>query len=190
MLALISFTFTQFITGAESAFNDLVIDRFPAEVGNSWDYKRTFYIVIYDTADGHIIGEDLYTGSLHGEFLRIDTLRGWECYKYSSVLFEDGSTYSDTAWFAHPDTAFLKIAYTPPTHAGPPWKASGKLRLKFGERYFNSINELKVYLYQMRNSRFVNTSSDTCQRKSKMSGFLQIKNVSNSWLLTVFVFVR
>jgi hypothetical protein len=29
-----------------------------------------------------------------------------------------------------------------------------------------------------------------CQRKSKMSGFLQIKNVSNSWLQTQFLFVR
>lgn len=155
------FMFGVFGTHAEPASNNLIIERFPTEVGNSWDYKRTFYIVIYDTADGHIIEEDLYIDSLHCEFLRIDTLRGWECDKYSSQLFEDGNTYSDTVWYAHPDTAFLEIAYTPPTHAGPPWKASGKLRLKFGERYFNSIDELKLYLYQMRKSRFANTSSDT-----------------------------
>jgi len=161
VLVVGSFLLGYFGTRAEPVFYNLIIERFPTEVGNSWDYKRTFYIVIYDTSSGNIVEEYLIVDSLHAEFLSIDTLRGWECYKYSSQLFEDGNTYSDTVWYAHPDTAFLEIAYTPPTHAGPPWKASGKLRLKFGERYFNSIDELRLYLYKMRKSRFANTSSDT-----------------------------
>lgn len=167
---------------------NLTIERFPAEVGNSWEYRRMFYSVIYDAADGHIIEEDLHTDSLHCEFLRIDTLRGWECYKYGSQLFQDENTFSDTVWYAHPDTAFLTIAYTSHSGVGPPPKSSGEIRLKFGERYFNNIGELKLYLYQMRNSVFASTSSDTTFLEPPRKLFIFPLTVGTQWVASVGLF--
>ena len=155
------FIFGHFVPRAETASKDLILDRFPAEVSNSWEYRRTFYAVILDTASGDTLQENFMVDSLHSEFKQIDTVHSWECYKYVSRLFSGAHIYSDTAWFAHPDTSFLEIAYTTPTHAGPPLSSSGTLRLKFKERSFSGIDELKLYLYQMRGSGLMSTSSET-----------------------------
>jgi hypothetical protein len=160
ILVLTSLIFGQFITGAESALNGLVIDRFPVEVGNSWDYRRTFYMVIHDTSAGDSL-EFVVIDSLHAEFLSVDELDEWKCYRYSSELFEAGNVYSDIVWYAHPDSAFFEIAYTTPTHAGPPWKDTLDFSFRFGGRNFNSLDEFRLHLYQMRLSSFASTSAET-----------------------------
>ncbi|MGB7061404.1 MAG: FlgD immunoglobulin-like domain containing protein [Candidatus Zixiibacteriota bacterium] len=168
-----------FATGAEPANGDLVIDRFPADVGNSWDYRRTFYIVMHDTSAGDSL-EFLVIDSLHAEFLSVDVLDGWKCYKYSSRLFEAGNVYSDIVWYAHPDSAFLEVAYTPPTHAGPPWKDS--MNFGFGGRYFTSLEEFRLYLYQMRTSRFADTYAETTYWKPPKKLFVFPLMVGMQWI--------
>jgi hypothetical protein len=163
--------------------NTLIIERFPAQVGNSWEYSRTFLTVFYDTLYTDTT-QTVVIGSLHTEFQGIDTLRNWECYRYFSQLFEEGDTFSDIAWYAHPDTAFLKIAYGPPTHAGPPWKNFEKYRLKFGDSYFNTVEELSRYLYHMRNLS-EGLESDTTFWDPPKKLFIFPLSVGKSWIATV-----
>lgn len=181
-VAVISFFLGNAEAFAEPPASSLIIEHFPAEVGNSWDYKRTFYIVICDTATGDTLEEYLIIDSLHSEFQDVDTLRDWECYRYFSELFEEGNTYPDTVWFAHPDTAFLEIAYGRPRNAGPPWKVARTLNLKFGEREFDGVEQLKRYLYQIRNSRPISTYPDTTFWEPPKKLFIFPLSVGMSWL--------
>jgi len=166
---------------AVSAEDTLIIERFPAQVGNSWEYRRTFHTVIYDTLYNDTT-EYLILDSLHCEFQAIDTLRDWECYRYFSQLFEEGDTFSDIAWYAHPDTAFLAIAYGPPTHAGPPWKIDGKYKLKLGQVYFNNIKELSRYLYQIRTFSYNGFKPDTTFWEPPKKLFVFPLSVGRSWI--------
>jgi hypothetical protein len=166
---------------ADSPTASLVIKRFPAAVGNSWEYQRTFHLVVYDTVNNdttvHVIID-----SLHSEFQGIDTLGGWECYRYLSQLFQDGDVYSDTKWYAHPDTAFLGIAATPPTHSGPPWKIARTTRLKFAGREFSSVRDLSRYLYQTRNSHLTSTYSGTVFLDPPKKLFVFPLTLGTSWI--------
>jgi len=166
---------------AFSAENTLTIERFPAQVGNSWEYRRTFYTVVYDTVHNDTT-EILLLDSLHCEFQAIDTIRDWGCYRYFSQLFELGKTYSDTVWYAHPDTAFLEIAYGPPRSAGPPWKVNGKYKLKLGERYFNSTEELNRYLFQIRNFSYKGFEAETTFWEPPKKLFVFPLSVGRSWI--------
>ncbi|UCB53008.1 MAG: T9SS type A sorting domain-containing protein [Candidatus Zixiibacteriota bacterium] len=170
-----------FASGAEPANGDLVIDRFPADVGNSWDYTRTFYLVMHDTSAGDSV-EYLVVDSLHAEFLSVDLLDGWKCYKYSSQLFEAGNVYSDIVWYAHPDSAFLEIAYTPPTHAGPPWKDAVGFGFDFGGRYFTNLEEFRLYLHQMRTSRFADSHAETTYWKPPKKLFVFPLTAGMEWI--------
>jgi hypothetical protein len=161
--------------------DDLVIERFPAEVGKSWDYRRTFYVVVYDTASGDTL-EYLVVDSVHGEFISVDTLDGWECYKYNSQLFDAGEVFLNTIWYAHPDTAFLAIAYSSATHGGPPWKDPRTIRVKFGGSYFNSLDELRRHLYQLRFSSFANTFLETTYWKPPKKLFVFPLTVGTRWV--------
>lgn len=145
---------------AELTSEDLIIERFPVAVGNSWDYRRTFYTAVHDTLSGAVVQEILHIDSLHAEFLDIETVNEWECYKYSSKLFDGLYTYSDTVWYAHPESSFFEIGYTPPTHAGPPWKISAEPILKFGGRSLHGIQDLKLYLYMISTSGLAGAISD------------------------------
>jgi hypothetical protein len=96
----------------------LTIERFPAEVGNWWEYRHTYYSVLYDTTFDHIIEEELIVDTLHAEFLQIDTLQGWECYVYNGGSGQRFPLVN--GWYAHPDTALLTIA----TSIDPPMNPS------------------------------------------------------------------
>jgi hypothetical protein len=103
----------------------LTIEHFPTEVGNWWEYKLTYYTVLYDTTFDHILEEELIIDTIHGEFLQIDTLRGWECYVYNGGSGQRFPLVN--GWYAHPDTALLVIATSldPPDDPGfcdPPGK--------------------------------------------------------------------
>ncbi len=163
----------------------LIIERFPAEVGNSWDYKRTCYVVICDTATGDTLEEHLIIDSLHTEFQDIDTLGDWECYRYFSQLFEEEGISSDTIWFAHPDTAFLEIAYTSSTHWGPLSKVTGKPRSKFGQRHFDSIEELKRFFDEIRNFGSSSAYSDTTFWSPPRKLFVFPLTVGTDWVAKI-----
>jgi hypothetical protein len=166
----------------KSSAADFVIERFPTQVGKSWDYRRTFYMVIYDTGTGETVGEYLLKDSLHAEFVSIDSLNDWECYRYHSQLFEEGDVFFDVIWYAHPDTAFLEIAYTPPTHSGPPKEGSEKLYIEFAGKHFKSTDELRLYLHQMRASSFAYTFSETTYWKPPKKLFVFPLMVGTEWI--------
>jgi len=159
----------------------LVIERFPAQVGNSWEYRRTAYMAIYDTLYADT-SENFTIDSLHCEFQAIDTLRDWECYRYFSQFFKEGDTFSDTVWYAHPDTALLEIAYGPSRTAGPPWKVKGKYKFKFGEVYFDNIKELSRYLYQIRTFSYKGFKPDTTFWEPPKKLFVFPLSVGRSWI--------
>ena len=110
--------------------NTLVIERFPAQVGNSWEYRRTFNIVVYDTVNNDTT-ETFLIDNLYTTFQAIDTVRDWDCYRYNLVLIEKGDTLTETRWYTHPDTAFIWIAYAGQVlTGGPPGKRMEKIRFK------------------------------------------------------------
>jgi hypothetical protein len=168
VLASILLSFYFLAEPAKPLANDLVIERFPCQVGRSWDYRRTFYMVIYDTGTGETVREDLIKDSLHTEFVSIDSLNGWECF--------------DIIWYAHPDTAFLEIAYTPPTHSGPPRVGSVKLDIEFAGKHFKGTDELRFFLHQMRASSFSNTFSETTYWKPPKKLFVFPLTVGIQWI--------
>lgn len=156
------------------------LDHFPIEVGNSWEYSRTFSVVVYDTVNNDTT-EHLIIDSLHEEFEGIDTLAGWECYRLHRILYEENSTYHNTWWYAHPDTALLWIAYS---HNGTPiisTESGGGIKFRFGEIVFDSPRELARYLYYKRNMRFMTLCSDTMYWSSPKKLFIYPLKVDKSW---------
>jgi len=137
-----------------------VIDRYPAHIGNSWEYSRTFYTVVFDTVNNDTT-EHLLTDSLHEEFEIMDTMAGWECYRLVRLLYEQSSTYPQTWWYAHPDTALLWVASfhgaTLKSSAGP----MSNVRFGLDGRVFDSPRALAEYLDCKRNMGFVILNSDT-----------------------------
>lgn len=131
----------------DSTENAIVIDRFPTQVGNSWEYRRTFYVTVYDTV--HNDTTEYFTiDSLHEEFEAIDTLASWECYRLKRVLFEQGDTIPETWWYAHPDSALLWIAYLYAYESKSVTKSSINAKLWFRERSFDSPRQLARFLYR------------------------------------------
>ncbi|MDP3025836.1 MAG: FlgD immunoglobulin-like domain containing protein [candidate division Zixibacteria bacterium] len=161
--------------------NTLVIERFPAKVGNSWEYRRTFVAMFYDTLYTDTT-QTVIVGSLHTGFQGIDTLRNWECYRYFSQLFEAGDTFSDIAWYAHPDTAFLGIAYL--TSVQSPGKRTRNTNFKLGKQFFSSMDELRRYLFQIRNFPFGRLELDTGFWDPPIKMFVFPLSVGRVWTAT------
>jgi len=160
MAAIWIFSGRAVINSVLAGDNTLVIERFLAQVGNSWEYRRTFYTIVYDSVHNDTT-EYLIIDSLHSEFQAIDSIRGWKCYRYNLILFQATDTFYQTRWYAHPDTALLKIASSGQPIVGPPRQGIAKTILKLGDKYFNSPNELKQYLFQLRNYKFLTSEPDT-----------------------------
>jgi hypothetical protein len=144
-LGIITWGFNRIARASES---NLVIERFPAQVGNSWEYRRIYYTFTYNTsyADTSV---ELILDSLHAGFQGVDTVNNWETYRYELTLYEQSDTFLETRWYAHPDTAFLWVA-SYGTALGPPDKSIEKIRFKLGDMYFASLNDLKLFLFQRR----------------------------------------
>ena len=160
----------------------LVIDHFPAQVGNSWEYKRTFYIIVYDTVHNDTT-EYLLVDSLHEEFEDIDTMADWECYRLRHILFEQGDTFPETWWYAHPDTALLWIAYL---GGGKKSKISvepkSNIKLRLGEMYFDSPQGLANYLYSLRYTRILPLRADTMYRSPPKKLLVFPLEVGKFWI--------
>jgi len=141
--------------------NPLVIEQFPVQVGNSWEYRRIFSVIISDTVN-HDTSEYILIDSLHEEFEELDTLAGWECYKLHRVLFELGSTFSKTWWLAHPDTALLLIASSlgDISRIVEGEKFNNKILCK-GTSSFDSPHALARYLHCVRHTKFLSLDYDT-----------------------------
>ncbi|MCJ7458236.1 MAG: T9SS type A sorting domain-containing protein [candidate division Zixibacteria bacterium] len=161
--------------------NTLIIERFPAQVGNSREYRRTFYSVVYDTLYKDTT-EYLTLDSLHEEFQDIDTVKGWECYRLYSLLFESGDTFPTVVWDAHPDTAFLGIAYL--TSVQSPGKRTRNTNFKLGKQFFSSMDELRHYLFQIRNFPFGRLELDTGFWDPPIKVFVFPLSVGRSWIAT------
>lgn len=131
------------------ADDTLVIERFPAEVGNSWEYSRFFRVVMYDTVNNDTTTY-MRTDSLHEGFQAIDTLAGWECYRLRHVLFQDGDSFPETWWYAHPDTALLWIAYAFDYSLNLSHHPTTDVRLWLGGLSFSGPEALESFLRHQR----------------------------------------
>jgi hypothetical protein len=179
--ALATLIFMQFFIQVQPASGELVISRFPTEVGSSWDYRRTFCLEVHDLARREF-GQTLWVDSLHAVFAEMDTLLGMECFRYVSRLFSGGDVFSNTQWYTQPETSLVEVAYFSPTHSGPPWKGPGELRFRFGDRSFESLDQFRRYLYQFRISGFARASSETSFWKPPKKLFVFPMTVGAIWV--------
>ncbi len=151
----------------------LVIEQFPVQVGNSWEYRRIFSVIISDTVN-HDTSEYILIDSLHEEFKDIDNLAGWECYRLLHLLFDQGHTYPETRWYAHPDTALLWIANSRGdiSRIVEGEKFNNKILCK-GTTSFDSPHALQQYLYNVRYKNFLSFNFDTtyCSPPKKLFAF-------------------
>ena len=168
--------------GCTKSSESLVIDRFPAKVGNAWEYSRSFSIVVYDTVNNDTTAY-LVVDSLHEEFEGIDTLAGWECYRLDHTLYEQGDTIDQYYWYAHPDSALLWVAYTP-DDTSPILTRSmvkGNIRFRFGEMMFNSPQALAYFLHSIRHKSFQNLGTDTSYWSTPRKLFIYPLKLGKSW---------
>lgn len=151
----------------------LAIEQFPVQVGNSWEYRRTFQVVVFDTVNNDTVEHPLID-SLHEEFKDIDKLAGWECYRLLHLLFDQGHTYPETRWYAHPDTALLWIANSRGdiSRIVEGEKFNNKILCK-GTTSFDSPHALQQYLYNVRYKNFLSFNFDTtyCSPPKKLFVF-------------------
>ena len=167
---------------AESSANPLVIEHFPTQVGNSWEYRRTFQVVVYDTVNNDTI-EYLLIDSLHEEFEDIDTLAGWECYRLHRILFEQGDTFPETWWYAHPDTALLWIAYLYSNESRNSTELkNNNIKFWIGEKSFDSPQALAQYLYCIKYTKFLPLNLDTAYWLPPKKLFIFPLDVGKYWV--------
>ena len=166
-----------------------VIDCYPTQVGNSWEYSRTFYTVVYDTVNNDTT-EFLITDSLHEEFENIDTVAGWECYRLNRTLYEQSSTFSQIQWYAQPDTALLYIAYLFGATLISPVESRANTGFQLDGIIFETPNALAQYLFYRRNTGFQTISvdsllSDTMYWSPPKKLFVFPLRVGSSWIATM-----
>jgi hypothetical protein len=169
---------------ANSVTKTLVIDRFPTQVGNSWEYRRTFYVVVYDTVHNDTT-EYLIVDSLHEEFETIDTLAGWECYRLSHTLFEQGDTFPKTWWYAHPDTALLWIAYLIGYKSKISTEPRVNIKFWIREKSFDSPQLLAWYLHRAKYTQALRLKVDTIYWSPPKKLFIFPLEVGKSWVAMI-----
>ncbi len=158
-----------------------VIDRFPAQVGNSWEYRRIFSVVVYDTVNGDTT-EYSMEDSLHEEFEAIDTLAGWECYRLKRVFFEEGNTFSETWWYAHPDSALLWIANLQGYVSKRSEKSKMDVKLWFRERSFDNPRQLARYLHEAKYYGESHSKADTSYWYPPKKLFIYPLDIDANWV--------
>lgn len=125
-------------------YKDSKIYRFPVAIGNSWVYERIFYVIVYDTVNNDT-SEYMSYDTIGKEFQDMDTMAGWECYK----LYKKYTP--QFIWYAHPDSALLEIAYTSTGTKKGFSSFFKKIKFKFRDSIFNSVQELSDYIHSIKN---------------------------------------
>lgn len=160
---------------------DLVIPRYPLKVGNTWEYHRTFYTIVYDTVN-HDTMEYLFNDSLFERVDGYNNMKGHSCSRLSHILFEEGDTFEETWWFAHPDTALLWIAYINNHKQKPIARSAETIRFKTGDHVCNSPRELASYLNTRRYSMLSSPPVDTIYWTIPKKLFIFPLQIDKSWV--------
>lgn len=160
----------------------LVIERFPTAVDNSWEYRRTFSLTVYDTVHNDTIEYGAIIDSLHEEIEGMDTLIGWECYRLSHVLFSLGDTFPETWWWSHPDTALLWIAYMRGTKSAILTEPATDIRFWVGGNCFGSVRGLARYIDSARRAGRLLSALDTSYWFPPKKMFIFPLEVGKSWV--------
>jgi hypothetical protein len=173
----------QSLVQAKPASGDLVISRFPDKVRSSWNYRRTFYLEVHEF-DRREFSQTYWVDSLNAVIVEMDTLLSLPCFRYVSRLFSGEDVFFNTKWYAQSETSLVEVAYFSPTHTGPPWKSPSELRFTFGDRSFESADQLRHYLYQFRISGLARVSSDTSFWDPPKKLFMFPMTVGSMWVST------
>ncbi|MCK4322297.1 hypothetical protein KAX08_07255 [candidate division WOR-3 bacterium] len=160
----------------------LIIERFPTDVGNSWEYQRTQYIVVYDTVNNDTL-ENCYSGSFNEEFVGIDTMAGWECYRLQHIDFSQYDTVPEVYWYAHPDTALLKIAYMKESKSRVIEESKFNLKYRLGDMYFDSPRDIIEYIRYFRYFQMPLLRADTSYYVPPMKLFIYPLEVGRRWVV-------
>jgi hypothetical protein len=163
----------------------LIIEKFPLDVGNSWEYIRTFYTNIYDTINNDTT-ESMYTLSFSKVIVDIDTMMGWKCWELKETQIYADDTFPETHWYAHPDTALLKVAncieWLPKLMDSK--EAKFPLKFKIGDSYFDSTIDIIGYIRHIKYFQNKYSESDTVYYLPPRKLFIYPLEVGKSW--TVF----
>ncbi|MBE0431907.1 hypothetical protein IBX73_00425 [candidate division WOR-3 bacterium] len=153
----------------------LVVQCFPTDIGNWWEYEFLSLIVVYDTVSNDT-SEYLYVNSLRDEIDGMDQLSGWQCYRFNQTWVPH------IRWFAHPDTAFLFIAQIVSTDSSTSSQPLGGLCFIVNGITFHSPGELASYFRYLLAGIPWDTDLDTLYITPPHKWYVYPLSVGRSWV--------
>jgi hypothetical protein len=154
---------------------EYIVGYFPVEIGNWWEHEYRFLVVVYDTVVNDT-SENLYVDSLHDEITGTDSLAGWSCYRFHET------SYDDTRWYAHPDSALLFIASLIEGDSGFVACSSRETSYGLHGAIFGTISDLASYMENVIFGLGLNLDTDTMYITPPQKYYLYPMRVGTSWV--------
>ena len=116
---------------------------YPMEIGNLWQYTRTFTVIGGSTMFSY--AEITDTASITVEIRGTETLKNIDkAYVFLQTFESKRQTYYSTSYFANSDSSMFLYAYKGSGMFLP--KPAPKYKIRFKGMYFESINQMTDYL--------------------------------------------
>jgi len=154
---------------------EFVVEYFPAGVGNWWEHEYRFLTIIYDTVLNDT-SENLFVDSLHDEIVGINTVAGWSCYRFHET------TYDNTIWYAHPDSALLFIASLVGRDPGFVSRSSTDITYVLHGVMFGTISEVASYMKYLTRGLEWNRDADTVYLTPPQKCYVYPMKVGTAWV--------
>lgn len=154
---------------------ELAVKCFPAQIGNWWDHEYRFLIIVYDTV-ANDTSKNLYVDSLHDEIISTDTLDGWSCYRFHET------SYDNTRWYAHPDSALLYIAAL--TNEAPQYadEFAADVSYVLHGIIFQTTGDLVTYTRNLFSGLPWNCEADTVYLTPPQKVYVYPMSIGTSWI--------
>ena len=154
---------------------EFVVKYFPTEIGHWWEHEYRFLVVVYDTV-ANDTSDNLYVDSRHDEIIGTDTIDGWSCYRFHET------SYDNTRWYAHPDSALLLIAaLADTTPRSTDEFAAGIIYVLHG-RIFRTPWELATYTKDLASGLPWNRDADTVYLTPPQKLYVYPMRTGTSWI--------
>lgn len=154
---------------------EFTVEYFPAGVGNWWEHEHRFLVIVYDTV-ANDTSVNLFVDSLHDEITGIDTLSGWACYRFHET------SYDDTRWYAHPDSALLFIASLTNTNPEFVGRSSSDITYGLHGKKFVTMSDLASYMDNVIFGLGLGLDADTNYITPPQKYYIYPMRVGTSWV--------